>query len=309
MNKNFWKGKKVIVTGAAGFIGSHMVEALCEEGAVVTAVVSNNTPDGKINEILKNSLKIVKIKRADLLDFTSCKRILKNQDIVFNFAALDGSRTYKSEHSAEIFRSNIQIVSNILESARINNLDRVLLISSIEIYRKDDNDGYIHSKKFTEIAGKLFQNEYGMKIAIARLGNVYGPRDSAKEKGRVVPTFIARTLQNEDLTIWGKESQKTGFIFVSDLTQALMDLSENYSVCDPVDIVGSSAISILDLAKKVSNLTHSSSKITFKEIESSQKTGKKITNLKAKRVIHFKEKFSLEEGLKNTIIYYKENNA
>lgn len=321
--KNFWKNKKVLVTGGAGFIGSHMTEALVGNGAVVTVVVSPNTSEARIKKNLKDVLHTITIRKADLLSFEDTLQVLKGQDVVLNFAAMDGGKAFKMKHAAEIFRTNTQVGLNILESSLRNNVERVLLISSIEVYpegtsppiKEEDlilspqatEDGYVWSKRFLEIAAKMYSHEYEMKIAIARLGNIYGPRDYAtEEKARVIPVFIGKSLQGEDLIIWGSGETKRSFLHVRDLVQALLDLTENYPTCDPVNIASNNVISISQLAGMVVDACNKKNKVVIDTNKHSISQNKIVDITKAKKVISFNEKVPLVEGLQETARYYKE---
>lgn len=317
--KSFWKNKKVLLTGAAGFIGSNVCDLLVERGAKVTAVVSNNSNISKIKKNLSLSQKYIKIKKVDLLDFETVLKVTKGADIILNFAAKDGSATYKEKNSSQIYRENTNIVLNILEAARINNVARLLLVSSIVIYSsyekipfKESNthyyldepaNGYEWSKRFTEVAAKIYVKQYGLKIAVARLGNVYGPRDYAKEKGRVIPVFIDKALRNDDITIWGDGLSKKSFIYVSDLAHALLNLVELFPTSEPINVASKNVLSIKDLAKLIIKLTKSKSKLIF--LKSEVGVMDRVVDIKkAERVINFKEKVSLEEGLIKTINYF-----
>lgn len=324
--KNFWKRRKVLVTGAAGFIGSHVVDSLVEKGAVVTAGVHPKISQEKIKQNLKKSLPKIMIKKADLLNFKDCLKLTKNQEVVLNFAALDGGAAFKLKYPSLIFRTNTQIVLNMLEATHLNKVDRFLLISSIAVYSdkalspikeedeviegfKEGTDGYVWAKRISETVARIYHQDNGLKIALARPGNVYGPRDSLdKEKIRVIPSFITKSLQGEDINIWGTGTQKISFLYVTDLVNGLLDLVEKYAVCSPVNFASSHYLSIKNLAKLIINLSGTKSRLIFQKNKMSKVKTMIVDTKKAEKVIDFKERTRLSEGLEKTIIYVKSKN-
>lgn len=316
---NYWKDKKVLVTGGAGFIGSHVVNELVINGATVTVCVSPTTSLKKIETHLAKVMDKITIKKANLLSRRSTLAVGKGQDIILNFAALDGGKNFKTKNAKLLYTVNTQMGLNILESARKNNVERLLIISSIEIYPSSSvspvtedqaelettkilSEGYPGAKRVIEREAKKYYAEYKLPIAIARLGNTYGPRDHMdNEKRRVIPTFILQALNNNDITLWGDGSQEVSFIHADDLVYNLLRLVEKYAVADPVNMVSSQYISLKDLALKIINLVGSTSKITFIKNVSVARKKRLFSSEKAKREIKFKEKITLKKGLKQTI--------
>jgi nucleoside-diphosphate-sugar epimerase len=316
--KNFWESKKILVTGGAGFIGSHMAIKLKEKGAQVSVVISPKTPDEKLRSILKN-LNGIEVIKADLLSFESTKKVTKGYEIIFHFAALDGGAVFKRKHAVEILNTNIQLAISILESSRINNVERIFLPSSIEIYStflkgkitedkgnlihlRDDFGGYAWSKRFMEILAKKYFEQYNMKIAIARLANVYGPKDFAgAHRGRVIPTFIDKAIHGNEISIWGNGKVKKSFLFVDDLINAILGLTEKYPICDPVNIASSRYVSIEKLAKLIIKLSKSKSKLVINKRYTEKISDTLISIDKAKKEISFSSGISLEEGLRKVL--------
>lgn len=309
--KNFWEGKNVLVTGGTGFIGSNVISELMQRNASVTVSVHNNENI--------NFSKLVKIEKADLKNLEDCLRITKNKDIVLNFAALDGGTLFKKEHSAEIFETNTRTVLNLLEASRLNKVDRLLLMSSIEVYSDqvkspiteemgfigdfDKNKyGYAWSKRFAEIAAKTYFEQYNLKIAIARVGNVYGLGDfKGAERGRIIPSFIYRARNNKNIIIFGNANNKKSFLHIDDLVVALLDLTEKYPVCEAINIVSSEYISLKELAESVIKLSKSNSKIIIENKGSNNSMHRIIETKKARIIINFGEKINIKEGLKGMI--------
>lgn len=312
--KNFWQNKKVLVTGGAGFIGSNAVRELVQRGSIVTITVSNSSSNNELKEIFGDLIGSVKIKKVDLLSLNDCLKSTKSIDVVLNFAALDGGAKFKKEHAEEMYRVNTGIVKNILTASEGNRVDRVLIMSSIDVYAKDtksslvnefsklstDANGYVGAKIFSEKLAKEYYGKYGLKIAIARPGNVYGPGDTTNpERARVIPTFINKAMKGENIDV--STFQELSFLYVSDLVNALLKLIERYPVADPVNIVGSERVSLENLARQIIRISKSKSKIILGSKGVKEVISRTVSVKKAKKIIGFMDRVSLKEGLSSLI--------
>lgn len=322
---NFWKGKKVLVTGGAGFVGSHVVERLVWNGASVTAF--DNLQNGSLKN-LKAVRKDVAFVKADCADSIAITKACKGQDVVLNLAARVGGIEYNRLHQGTMLRDNLLIGSVVLEAARKMNVERFLVVSSACVYSHDcpvptpetegfvgepeiTNEGYGWAKRMAEKLGKYYAEEFGMKVGIVRPYNTYGPRDHFDPQlSHVIPSLIKRTFENKSsITVWGSGNQTRAFLYVEDLAEGMMLATENYPVPDAVNLGTDEEISIKNLVKKILAITGKKMPIHFDRSKPDGSPRRNSDNKKAKKTTHFTAKISLDEGLQKTIEWYRNNYA
>jgi nucleoside-diphosphate-sugar epimerase len=318
----FWEDRRVLVTGAAGFIGSHLVDALLLRGAEVTAVTRRASRAGVLVALRAATGRLV-VTTADLVDPEACHRVCRGQEVVFSVAHMDGGLAFKQQHPASIFSHNIAVTLNLLEASRHQGVERMVVMSSSEVYgdaawapsrsdtaagaAPDALDGYAWSKRMSEFAAGLWEREYGLKVGIARAGNVYGPRDQSQPgKVRVIPNFITQALEERaPILIWGTGEQIRTFLFVEDLARGLLDLAERYPVADPVDFAGTQPISVRELAEMVVRLSGSQVGVVCDPSRPSGADKRMPDTTRAERILGFRPTVSLEEGLQRTIAAHR----
>ncbi len=312
----------MLVTGGAGFVGSHVVELLLEEGAIVRVV--DNLSNGTLENLDKVKDRIEFI-HGNLENLDDCKKSSKEIDIVLNLVAKVGGIKFNVEHPGTMFRDNVIVNTNMLEAARINNVERFLVISSACVYPRfckiptpesegfvgtpePTNFGYGWAKRMAEIQADAYYREFKMKIAIARPYNSYGPRDHFyTEKAHVIPALIKRIFDEENpLTVWGNGEESRAFIYVRDLARGMLDLIEKHPEPDPVNIGTDEEIKIKELVKLLVELSGKSPQISFDTSKPAGQPRRNCDTTKAKEKIGFIAKTTLDNGLRNTIEWYKE---
>ena len=318
---SFWDGKNVLVTGGAGFIGSHLVEMLVSENANVRVV--DNLENGTLKnlELCENK---IEFKNKDLTDLKTCREAVKDMDIILNLAAKVGGVGYNVKHPGTMFTKNVLINTLILEAARKEGVERYLCVSSACVYPRyctvptpesegfngvpePTNIGYGWAKRMAEIQAQTYAEEFGMKIAIVRPYNTYGPRDHFDpEKSHVIPAIIRRIFDGKDpLFVWGNGEQTRAFVYVTDVNRGMLLATEKYLKADPLNIGTEEEIKIKDLVNLIIELSGKRPKVIF---DTSKPTGQPRRNadiIKARKLIGYEPKVSLKEGLKKTIEWYK----
>ena len=315
-----WRGKTVLVTGGSGFLGSHLVRALADEGAVVISVSRN--PLTMDSGTMKSGA--VRSFQTDLLDSFDIAALCKGTeppiDVLIHCAALDGNAAFKSRHPAEIITNNVRLASNVLEAARLSGIGDAVLVSTAEIYARDaqnpvreaddfttlftfPGDGYVLSKVMIELMGHVYAEQFGLRIYVPRPTNLYGPGDiSGAERGRVIPTMLGKILAGKAVDIWGDGQQSRTFINVEDAARAILLMVENRRV-GPLNIATTEAITIEALAKRLFELAGKPQRIRF---DTSQPVGHRdrILDVQSLYEILDFEPRPLMKGLKETVPWY-----
>ena len=318
---SFWKNKRVLVTGGSGFIGSHLVERLLEVGALVTVPVRDEVSHLGFLKAVRDDVQIC---IADLMEIDACIKAIEGHEIVMNLAARVGGVDFNIKHPGSIFRNNLQLFMNVLEASRKCGVERFLVTSSACVYPRfctiptpeeegmldrpePTNEGYGWAKRMEEFLGDAYAREFGMKIAIARPYNAYGPRDNfSPDSSHVIPALIKRIFDGENpLVVWSDGTPSRSFLFVSDFVRGLMEVAEKHAESDPLNLGADEEISIRDLSELLIELSGKDIRLEFDASKPGGQPRRKCDIRKAYEKIRFCPQVPLREGLRRTIDWYK----
>jgi UDP-glucose 4-epimerase len=273
---------KILVTGGAGFIGSHLCERLAADGHIVTAFDDLSTGRASNLEGLKDSTRF-NLVEGSILDTDSLTQLIQDSEYVFHLAAAVGVFNIVNHPLASLL-TNIRGTENVLEAAHISNVP-VFLTSSSEVYgknisnslRESDNRilgspvtlrwSYSEAKAIDESLAYAYFMEKKLETRIVRFFNTVGPRQLGAY-GMVVPRFVKAALANEPITVYGDGSQTRCFAHIYDVIDAVMALAfVNNSIGKVINVGNNFEISINDLAKKIITQTNSKSEIVYVDYE------------------------------------------
>ena len=269
---------RYLVTGGAGFIGSHIVDHLIGQGKQVLVVDDFSTGDPE-NLAIHKASKDLEVIEGNILDSALIKRATREVDRVFHFAAAVGVFNIMSD-TVKSLKTNLQGTENVLEAC-LEYKKPVLIASSSEVYGKNSSDrlsedsdriigppqkirwSYSDAKAIDESLAISLHREQGLEARIVRLFNTVGPRQVGRY-GMVVPRFVEAALKGEDLTIYGSGEQTRCFGHVLDIVDAILKIeSTSEAIACPVNIGVSEEISIINLASSVLRLLNSKSTVKF----------------------------------------------
>ncbi len=313
---NFYKNKKILVTGGTGLIGRPLVERLVEEGANVVVVSLDDpsqAPDG------------VSFTKADLREFSNCMDVCKGKDIVFHLAGIKGSPVLNQKQPASFFVPTLTFNTNMMEAARRQGVARYLYTSTVgvyapaEVFHEDnvwktfpsEHDRFAGwAKRMGELQAESYKIEYGWdKISIVRPANTYGPYDNFDPKtAMVIPSLINRAMSGENpLTVWGDGSPIRDFIYSKDVAEGML-LAVEKGINVPVNLGSGAGVTIKEIAQAIAESVPGK-KITIVWDESKPNgDAKRLMDItRAKKLLGFKPKYSLEQGIKETIAWYMKN--
>ncbi|MCY6370505.1 NAD-dependent 4,6-dehydratase LegB [Clostridium ganghwense] len=318
-----WKGKKVLVTGSEGFIGSHLTERLVELGADVTALVQYNSFNnwGWIDTFDKNIKDSLNVITGDIREYDNVKRMVKGQEVIMHLAALIAI-PYSYLSPMAYVRTNVEGTTNVLEACRDEeNIEKIIHTSTSETYgtalyvpidEKHPMQGqspYSASKIGADKMAESFYRSFNLPIATLRPFNTYGPRQSARA---VIPTIISQILAGKKEIKLGSLTPTRDFNYVKDTAEAFIKVAESDKTIGEVINAGTNhEISIGDLVKKIIELTNKDVKILCDEErirpEKSEVNRLWADNRKIKQLSDWAPKYTLDEGLKETIEWIKNN--
>ena len=306
---------RTLITGGAGFLGSYLCELLLSKGHQVICMDNLITGDiGNIDHIRDKGFLFIE------QDVTNYMYIKGEIDYILHFASPASPVDY-IKMPIQTLKVGSLGTHKALGLAK-EKKSRFLLASTSEIYgdplihpQSENYWGnvnpigprgvYDEAKRFAEAITMAYHRYHNIDTRIARIFNTYGPR-MRKDDGRVVPTFISQALNNEPITVYGKGKQTRSFCYVSDLVDGIYKLLISEET-NPVNIGNDSEITILDFAKKVIELTNSKSAIVFKELPVDDPKTRRPNIEKAKSVLNWEPKTSLNDGLKLTIDWFKKS--
>ncbi|MCK4335488.1 MAG: SDR family oxidoreductase [Candidatus Aenigmarchaeota archaeon] len=307
------RDKNILVTGGAGFIGSHLCEELLKENRVI-CVDNLSTGDCRNVEHLMGNKNFKFIEH----DVSKPLELREKIDLIFHMASPASPVDYQ-KLPIETMMVNSFGTYNMLNLAK-KKKSRFLLASTSEVYgdpeehpQKESYWGHVNptgprscydeSKRFAEALVLSYSKTYGIDVRIARIFNTYGPR-MRKNDGRAVPNFVTQALNNEPVTVYGDGKQTRSFCYISDMVEGLIKLMGS-DVKVPVNLGNPSEMNILEVAERVKKMTNSDSEIVFRDLPKDDPVRRKPNIEKAKKEIVWEPKIMFEEGLEKTIEWFE----
>jgi GDP-L-fucose synthase len=316
MADNFWQGKRVIVTGGAGFLGSFVTEQLAKRGA----------QDIFIPRI--ESYNLIERDGVDAM-YADALRDVKPQDVVLiHLAANVGGIGANREHPAEFFYDNIMMGVQLMHQAYKRNVGKFVAIGTVCAYPKytpvpfkeDDlwngypeetNAPYGLAKKMMLVQAQAYREQYGFNAVFLLPVNLYGPRDNFNlQTSHVIPALIrkalgARDRGDKELQVWGDGSPTREFLYVEDAAAGIIAAAEKYNRPDPVNLGSGYEISIKDLAELIVKLTGFGGRLAWQTDKPNGQPRRGLDVSRARDYFGWEAKVTFEEGIRRTIEWYE----
>lgn len=319
---DYWRGKRVVVTGGSGFIGSHVVERLLPLAAsVVVPTRQEGTP-----RHLRGVADEVEIMTGDLRSEEFARSVMKGADTAMLLAATVGGIQWNIAHPGSVFRDNMRAYLGSLDGARLEGVGRVLVTSSACVYPRhcaiptpesegfrdrpeETNEGYGWAKRMEEYLGQAYTHEFGMSIAVARPYNAYGPRDDFDPVScHVIPALIRKACdpESDELLVWGSGNQSRSFLYVSDFADGLIRICERATDAEPTNVGADQETTIGELAKTLVALSETGKKLHFDTSKPEGQPRRHCDTTLLQERYDFQARVSLEDGLRETVRYFRE---
>jgi UDP-glucuronate decarboxylase len=305
--------KRVLVTGGAGFIGSHLCKRLLDDGNDVLCL------DNFFTGNKRNIIQLLDKKNFELVRHDVTQPILLEIDQIYHFAC-PASPVHYQYNPVKTIKTNVMGTINMLGLAKRVRA-RVMLASTSEVYgdpkihpQTETYWGHVNpigirscydeGKRVAETLMMDYHRQNKVDIKIIRIFNTYGP-NMAPNDGRVVSNFIMQALQNKDITIYGEGKQTRSFCYIDDLIEGTIRMMSSDNFIGPVNIGNPHEFTIIDLAKKIMKITGSKSKIKFETLPPDDPIQRQPDITLIKEKLDWQPRISLDQGLKKTITYFE----
>ncbi len=305
----FWDDRKVLITGGAGFLGSHLV--------------------GKARQVGCEKLWVPRRHDYDLVQFDRAKKLFEDSrpDLVFHLAARVGGIGANKQNPGLFFYENMQMGAHIIECARIYGVEKVVIVGTVCAYpkftpvpfREDDlwngypeetNAPYGIAKRALLVQCQSYRAQYGLNAIFLLPTNLYGPGDNFDpQTSHVIPALVRKCLEAKErgsdrIVVWGDGSPSREFLYVEDAAEALAMAAERYNGCDPVNVGSGMEITIRDLVTIIARLTGFEGQIVWDRSKPNGQPRRALDVSKAERLFMFRAHTPFEEGLKRTVDWY-----
>ena len=316
---SFYKGKNVLVTGAAGIAGHSAVKRLLKEGANVRAVVFNTR---KLS-IEHPNLEVV---QYDLMEHENCMKALKGIDICFNMVAfIRGAKGQTDEKNVlNLVRNNIVLAVNMFDAAVRSNIDRFGFIGSSTMYPDVDYpvnedeafatephpayEGVGWMKRYSEKVIQHFHSISDTKFGIVRTTAMYGPHDSFNENGHVIPQLIMKADSGMNpFEVWGDGSQVRDFVYVDDVIDALLKVVEHSPNARPYNVATGKATTVTELVETITSICGYEPTFNYDTSKPTMIPTRLVDVSRIKEELGWEAEHDLKTGLEKTIEWYKNN--
>jgi len=332
LNESKWNGVNVLVTGGASFIGSHLVDRLILLGANVTVI--DDLSSGKTENLEESWAKIRFIKKdLEYILKNEIKDLFRDQNIVFHLAAVHGGRGFITTHPADV-NSNFSIDHHVFEACNNSKVENVVFASTACVYptklqenigsdyklkEEDSNPFDLNANMSADIEygwGKLmsemqlnsFKKQYGLRGCSVRFVTAYGPREN--ETHSIIALIYKALHRMEPFEIWGNGEQERDFTYVKDIVEGSILAAEKISDCTPINLGTGKKYKMIDVVKMICKiLGWHPSKYNFDTSKPVGALSRALDNSRAKKLLGWEPKYFLEEGLVETIDWYKKTHS
>ena len=302
---------KILITGASGMVGKHLVDMCLDKGYYVRG--TDIRYDDRYDTYSEN----FEFYQADLRDFDDCKNVVVDMDVVFQVAGVKGSPKRAAEQPNDYFTPMLQMNTNMAEAARLQGVDWYVYTSTVGVYqpakvfKEDDvwktfpseNDKYAGwVKRLGELQLDFFETHYGLKnYSIVRPSNIYGEYDEFGEESTVIASLVKKGCNDKLLSVWGDGTPIRHFIHAEDVARGILMSYEN-KITEPINLGSGDGVRIRDIASIVA--THYGKEIEY-DMEKPNGDNKRLMDMTRANSYGFYPEVDLETGIKRVIKYYE----